>query len=122
MNSEQIEEILRRKYYNENLLKYHAETAVTTTLSFTPPHHSGESKIEKKAVALADARHELTITRISLGVTNQQGKDFITFRYFEDKPMKDIEPLMLVSKKTLERIRKKILDDTLKIVNLDIDA
>lgn len=119
---DEIEKILRRKYYNENLLKFHNETAVTTILSHTPPHHSGESKIEKKALAITDARYEMQITNVVLNCTNQQGKDFIALRYFEDKTIKEIEPLMMVSKKTLERMRNKILNDAINILNLGIDA
>ncbi len=122
ITEQQVEEILRRKYYNENLIKYHNETSVTPVLSFSPPSHSGTSKVEKKAMALAEAKYEMLIVKLVLGICTQREKDFVALRYFEGKSMKDIVPLMLESKKTLERLRKKILSATLSIMNLDIDA
>jgi hypothetical protein len=117
MTTEQIEEILRRKYYNENLLKYHAETAVTTLITGMPGAHSGESKVEKKIVAKLTAEYELLVVRITLNLCSQEQTDFVKLRYFQGHGIEEMQDLMCISRPTLYRMRDNILSQALRIVN-----
>lgn len=115
MTEWELEGVLRRKKQNDRLLWHNEEPSVTTQLSFTPPYHSGESKVEKQAAILADARYELYLAYLVLNAcTCQEQKEFIALRYFEGQDMNMVSRILGYSRQCLYDWRKDILGSVLR--------
>jgi len=114
----EIEKLFRRYKYNKSVLEL-SEPSMTSQLQLDKVSGGSiESKVEMVAVRRAQAEIELKMVNACLQTMNQDEKEFVNLRYFEDYDMKIVARCIKCCKRDTYRLRRKVLTKSKKLLNI----
>jgi DNA-directed RNA polymerase specialized sigma subunit len=105
--------------YNNLKIKYVTlEPQFVQVLSFTPPSHNQESKVEKMATERADIHSQIKFIQLCLGAMTHDERLFIEYRYNQELTIELVADLMKWSRSEVYRLRKSVLAKTRWLINV----
>ena len=102
-----IEKLFKNYYYNKSILEL-SKPEIISQLRMDKV--SRQSRTELAAIRQARADIEIKMVNACLNAMNQDERDFVSLRYFEDIDIKIAAGCMRCGRDRLYDIRRKVLD------------
>jgi len=111
----EIEKLYKRYYYNKSVLEL-SEPDITSQLKIDKASEQNKNELAAARRTRADA--EIKMINACLIAMNQEERDFVTLRYFEDIDVKIAAGCMRCGRDRLYGIRRKVLDKSKDLLTI----